>query len=535
MRDFGHELDRAMDTWIDKNCGSDIPGCPEETDGKIRNLLKQEERPVRKNRKKLTRWVGVIAACAVLMCSAVVVYAASPAVREYLNMLFLKEDSIQRLTEVPEGYTGIYTAEDLDNVRNDLYGNYILMNDIVLTEADYREGGIFEGGFVPIGAGKGIYSDNAFHGIFNGNGYVISGLCIEGDYQYAGLFSEARRSYDYVDADGRRHPVPPDGEYTQNVAGGMIKNLGVVDSVIRIEREAGTWTQEMGVGGIAGWADYVVGCFTDNTEISLTVKDSPHIASRRKTEYSDIILAGGIAGGANIVDSCYSGADIVLTTVDVETSNAFAAGVVGQSFACVTSYFYGTIDCGDYPDYGVAAHQEYKVPMVLSETVIKEIGRRLNERALAEGEITEGENSFDCEKFYAFYCSGEFLNFDLDYREFSTGGEKETMYLLDPETKIREHKVLNNLLDLAFPGNSFIQFCMDNNLKCGYYYCYDLREDPDCTFEGFDTESIWYIEDGRPHLRLFSGGTVGLSTESIGDRPRLGWQKGLFQTPIPGM
>ena len=76
---------------------------------------------------------------------------------------------------------------------------------------------------------------------------------------------------------------------------------------------------------------------------------------------------------------------------------------------------------------------------------------------------------------------------------------------------------------------------MENNLKCGYYYCYDLREDPDCTFEGFDTESIWYVEDGRPHLRLFSGGTVGLSTESIGDRPRLGWQKGLFQTPIPGM
>ena len=528
MRDFGHELDRAMDTWIDKNCGSDITGCPEETDGKIRNLLKQEERPMMKKRKPLTRWVGVIAACAVLMCSAVVVYAASPAVREYLNMLFLKEDSIARLTEVPDGYTGIYTAEDLDNVRNDLYGNYILMNDIVLTEADYREGGIFEGGFVPIGAGKGIYSDNAFHGIFNGNGYVISGLCIEGDYQYAGLFSEARRSYDFVDTEGRRHPVPPDGEYTRNVAGGMIKNLGVVDSVIHVERDRSYDPFEICVGGIAGWADYVVGCFTDNMEVTLTIADE-------KKEYSDTIMIGGVAGGANIVDSCYSGADVILTVGDAETPNAFAAGVVGQSFACVTSYFYGTIECGDNPDYGVAAHQEYKVPMVLSETVIKEIGRRLNERALAEGEITEGENSFDCEKFYAFYCSGEFLNFDLDYREFSTGGEKETMYLLDPETKIREHKVLNNLLDLAFPGNSFIQFCMENNLKCGYYYCYDLREDPDCTFEGFDTESIWYIEDGRPHLRLFSGGTVGLSTESIGDRPRLGWQKGLFQTPIPGM
>ncbi len=529
MHDFGHELDRAMDAYIDKHYGSDCShDCSEETETKILKLLKQEEKTMKKQNKRLTRWIGVIAACAVLMCSAVVVYAASPAVREYLNMLFLKEDSVQRLTEVPEGYTGIYTAEDLDNVREDLYGNYILMNDIVLTEADYQEGGIFEGGFVPIGAGEGIYSDNAFHGIFNGNGYVISGLCIEGDYQYAGLFSEARRSYDYVDAEGRRHSVPPDGEYTQNVTGGMIKNLGVVDSVICIERDRSYDPFEICVGGIAGWADYVVGCFTDNVEVTLTIADE-------KKEYTDTIMIGGVAGGANIVDSCYSGADIILTTGDAETPNAFAAGVVGQSFACVTSYFYGTIECGDNPDYGVAAHQEYKVPMVLSETVIEEIGRRLNERALAEGAIEEGENSFDYEKFHAFYCSGEFLNFDLDYREFSTGGEKETMYLLDPETKIREHKVLNNLLDLAFPGNSFIQFCMENNLKCGYYYCYDLREEPDCTFEGFDTESIWYIEDGRPQLRLFSGGTVGLSTESIGDRPRLGWQKGLVQVPVPGM
>ena len=36
---------------------------------------------------------------------------------------------------VPAGYTGIYTVEDLYNVRNDLTGNYILMNDIDLTEA----------------------------------------------------------------------------------------------------------------------------------------------------------------------------------------------------------------------------------------------------------------------------------------------------------------------------------------------------------------------------------------------------------------
>ena len=36
-------------------------------------------------------------------------------------------------TTVPDGYIGIYTAEDLYNIRNNLSGKYILMNDIDLS------------------------------------------------------------------------------------------------------------------------------------------------------------------------------------------------------------------------------------------------------------------------------------------------------------------------------------------------------------------------------------------------------------------
>ena len=66
------------------------------------------------------------------------------------------------------------------------------------------------------------------------------------------------------------------------------------------------------------------------------------------------------------------------------------------------------------------------------------------------------------------------------------------------------------MIENVFPDGSFNDFCRETNLKCGYYYCYDLRETPDCTFEGFDTESIWVIEDGMPKLRLFFGGNAGL-------------------------
>ena len=82
------------------------------------------------------------------------------------------------VSELP--YKEIRTIEDLYNIRNDLAGNYILMNDIDLTEAT-AEGGDYdyEGrGWNPIGSND-IYEDREFSGIFNGNGYSIIGMRID--------------------------------------------------------------------------------------------------------------------------------------------------------------------------------------------------------------------------------------------------------------------------------------------------------------------------------------------------------------------
>ncbi len=80
----------------------------------------------------------------------------------------------------------IWTAEDLYNVRNDLEGSYILMNDIDLGGEDGPYGGSFDNGkgWDPIG--KVI---TPFTGIFNGNGHNINGLYIDRpDEDYVGLF-----------------------------------------------------------------------------------------------------------------------------------------------------------------------------------------------------------------------------------------------------------------------------------------------------------------------------------------------------------
>jgi len=524
MREFGRETEQAMEAYVNKHFGSDcLHDCSEKTEERIRNLLKKEEKPMKKNRKQLPRWIGVIAACAVLMCSGIVVYAASPVVREYLNMLFLKEESEARLTEVPEGYTGVYTAEDLDNVRNDLYGNYILMNDIVLTEEDYKEGGVFEGGFVPIGN-----QNYPFRGIFNGNGYVISGLVVNGAYDYAGLFGYVRWNYVNTFTEEYDPDAEPDenGVYpglTKSVIG-LVKNLGVVDSVITVD---GSETPIAHAGGIAGHGDFVVGCYTDNMEITLNLG-----ANTNEGSYT----IGGVVGTGFIVDSCWSGADIAVTS-EAEVSEVYAAGVAGQSYACVTSYFNGTVDCGSYTDHGVSGTYDIYVPVILSDKILDELELRYKtfDAKAAGVDISEIQHSFEFKKLNAFYLGIHYDNFDENFRFFMKNMEDQRVYLLDPETKPREFNELSSIIEKAFPAGSFNEFCKETGLKCGYYYCYDLREDPDCTFEGFDTESIWYIADGKPRLRLFSGGTVGLSTESVGDRPRLGWQKGLFQTPIPGM
>ncbi|MBQ8511547.1 MAG: hypothetical protein IJ497_02945 [Clostridia bacterium] len=491
MHEFGQELNRAMEAYVNRHYGSDCShDCSEETETKIRTLFKQkEDRTMTKNRKRMTRWIGVIAACAVLMCSAVVVYAASPAVREYLNSLFLKEDSAARLNEVPDGYTGIYTAADLDAVRENLGGKYILMNDITLTEDDFADGG-----FVPIGN-----QNYPFTGIFNGNGYVIRGLRVNGDYDYAGLFGYVKWTYvnEITEEYDPEEPVYiEDGGIaglTKSVTG-MVRNLGLADCVIEI---AGV-SPKAEVGAIAGHGDFIVGCFTENTEITLDLS---------AYEGAGSYAVGGVVGAGYLIDSCWSDADVRVIS-DNTSNEVLAAGVAGQSYACVTSYFSGTVDAGIGEDCGVTGLYDLIVPVILSDTILNEVDRRYQEQFNEPGDVRA---DFEIQRLKSFYLSLAASNFDNEFRFFTGDIEGQRVLLLDPDTKPREHRLLSSLLEVVFPEDSFNQFCKENSIKCGYYYCYDLRETPECTFEGFDTGSIWYIaDDGMPRLRLFSGGSAGL-------------------------
>ncbi len=75
----------------------------------------------------------------------------------------------------------IYTLDDLNNVRNNLGANYILMNDIDASATATAE---WDGGFEPIGT-----FDEPFIGSFDGQGFTITGLYINRPSQIdVGLF-----------------------------------------------------------------------------------------------------------------------------------------------------------------------------------------------------------------------------------------------------------------------------------------------------------------------------------------------------------
>ena len=205
------------------------------------------------------------------------------------------------VTEKP--YKEIYTIQDLYNIRLDLTGNYILMNDIDLTEATANGGEWdFDGrGWNPIGSND-IYTNGAFSGIFDGNGHKITGMRIE--YSNANVPSGMGRGYVGLFA----------------YVSGEVRNLHMEN--VQILNAYGDSSYSYG-GAVAG---YNAGAIR-NCSVTGTVKTT-----------STFRYTGGITGyNKGTVDSCFNNADV--------TGYYYAGGIAGS---CVggtiqNSYNTGTV------------------------------------------------------------------------------------------------------------------------------------------------------------------------------------------------
>ena len=225
---------------------------------------------------------------------------------------------------VPEGYTPIYTIDDLYAVRNDLSGNYILMNDIDLSET--APGGDWDCGYgwKPIG-GEG---EDDFSGVFDGNGYAIKNMHIYGepDEEYVGLFGR----YGY-------------NSYSHSY--GTITRLALLDCDIDIVFDPASYHY---IGGIAGSCGKVSECY-----VTGNIKTS----SQSSGNHFNTVYIGGICGssstssGSNVrnIINCYNACDISITLEDGESPENYElysfeiGGIAGYCYDSQCNYNVGTI------------------------------------------------------------------------------------------------------------------------------------------------------------------------------------------------
>lgn len=132
-------------------------------------------------------------------------------------------------------YTFVQTAEDLHNIRNDLNGKYVLLNNIDLGDAEWA----------PLGS-----KAAPFTGIIDGNGNTISGVRITESSDYVGFigYNEGKVTnltvkgvVDVMAADNAANVAYIGGLVGYNAAAGEIincRNEVVVDGRIHIEDEA---------------------------------------------------------------------------------------------------------------------------------------------------------------------------------------------------------------------------------------------------------------------------------------------------------
>ena len=203
---------------------------------------------------------------------------------------------------IPDGFTPIYTVQDLYGIANNPKGSYILMNDIDLSET--KPGGSLD-------TGNGWSPLDLSGGEFNGNGHIIKNLNIYG------------------------RPKDPNGRPDMNVGlfsiCGKVSNLALVDVNIDIKSDFSILdasSRSVCTGAICGIGQKITSCFATG-----------------KIKYeSDVCISyvqiGGLGGNVSDISNCYSDIDINVHAESYESYTGIG-GIAGK----VNSYEYNVGNC----------------------------------------------------------------------------------------------------------------------------------------------------------------------------------------------
>ena len=232
-------------------------------------------------------------------------------------------------------FNEIRTVDDLYNVRYDLAANYILMNDIDLSEAT-APGGKYDyigNGWNPIGSND-VYGAEAFSGVFDGNGHKITGMRINVtkipsavDYNGAeisiGLFANVTGEIRSLKVAGEI--TTGNNGYKALYAGGIAsRNTGAIKrSVNECDIAAYFEYGDVSVTRVGGVAGYNNG----------NIEECYNVGNIKSVKNGKTNCIGGISGesGAkSLIKNCYNAGPVSGTNTNVSGNNNCVGGIQGQ-------------------------------------------------------------------------------------------------------------------------------------------------------------------------------------------------------------
>ena len=494
-------------------------------------------------RRLLTAPMIIMLAVLIVGCAA-----AGGVILHNLNFDTIKENT-SRLTEVPEGYVGIYSKDDLVQMSRDVIDGtnaekYILMADIEFTDADFAEGGICEGGWEPIDleltdylkkfnpengetyyskrqSGNSSYIQATKHRVlteFNGNGHVIRNLRIHKDI--TPMITENEYAYTetlaYVGLFGRTDDL-------------TVINLGMEDCEITVDGIDITYYsryRSIRIGAIAATAGYVGGCYVKNTILNLHTSTLPYwIPEKEQPDQNKIFMyIGSLVGYCEYIDACYAeNYTLNINHHGHENIYLYAGGIAGRAITCLTSWSEGHIDItGDrlleqMTDDFVAYNYSDRVPTLIPKETFEELDRKLADHY--------GENTFTYRWLRAHFVMKDpgmlasqrqidELQHEMEYWSKAyalatnqPNAKLEALYLFELPTMPHEIDDFSEQLASVFDSREeYLKFCRENNYMSNGICCYTYTSEDTATeknTKGFDFESLWVIRDGRPRLKIF--------------------------------
>ena len=219
----------------------------------------------------------------------------------------------------------IANAQQLDAVRYNLKSNFVLINDIDLSEYE---------NWVPIGGIKDVEAYDGFQGMFDGKGHTIKNLKM--DYTLLTPDDSNTQQYTY-------------GLFanTQNSPG--IRNINLEDVDVTIKVGGTNYYSSIYVGGISALASEIENCTTKGNIKVLDVNETRHF-----------INVGGICARVNSIAYCTNEIDFQIdgtTGTYPDYVSPYIGGIVARSeskiiectnkgdITCREGYFY-SIACG---------------------------------------------------------------------------------------------------------------------------------------------------------------------------------------------